>query len=110
MGNLSNRSIHSVFGCPNASETTTIDIIGASGYMELEANEMYRITTTTDCFMSMDSASGVLAEASGVRMFPVVPEVFSTTGKLYHLNTVQDVTGGASTGKMTVTKMLTRGV
>lgn len=108
MGNLSNRSIHSVFGCPNSSFTEQINIVGASGYLELEPNDMYRVTTTTDCFISLDTAQSELGSASGVRMFPCVPEVFSTTGNLIHLNTLQDPSAG--TGTMLVTRMLTRGV
>ena len=109
MGNLTDRSVHSIFGCANSSNTEVINIVGASGTLELERNEIYRITTTTDCFISLDaSPSGLITGASGVRVFPCVPEMFSTTGKFIHLNTLQDSDGGALTGKMTVTKMLTR--
>ena len=108
MSNMSNRALHSIFGCPNASETYQIDAIGASGHQTLEQNEIYRFTCTTDCYISIDTALGELGSASGVRLFPSIPEMFATTGSNVYLNTLQDENAG--TGKITVTKMLTRGV
>lgn len=109
MSSLSNRALHSIFGCPNSSETTQIPTVGASGYLQLDENEIYRFTCTADCFITIDSASGVLGSASGVRLFPSIPEMFATTKDNVHLNTLQDTVGGADTGFITVTKMLTRG-
>ena len=110
MSQLSNRAISSIFGCPNASETSVVSIVGPSGYLALESNEVYRMICTTDCFISIDTAQSTLGTASGVRIIPTIPEMFCTTGDHIHLNTLQDSVGGADTGLLTVTKMLTRGV
>jgi hypothetical protein len=109
MSNLTDRALQSIFGCPNSSNTSMVNVVGASGVVELDPNEIYRLTTTTDCFISLDAApSGLITSASGVRLFPCVPEMFSTTSNLVWLNTLQDNDGGALTGKLNVTKMLTR--
>jgi len=106
MGNLSNRSIHSVFGCPTQAETTVIEFSDSATVVELMPNEVYRFTATQDCYIDLDESGSVTAvDADGVLVFGNVPEMFSTTGKNYFLAVIRK----SADGDLHVTRMLTRG-
>ena len=107
MGNLSNRSIHEVFGCPTEDETVVVEFSdSASAALTLEANTTYRLAATEDVYINFgDNPSTAVVTADGVLVFGGVPEVFCTTGKNIYLTALRVDTDG----DLHVTKMITRG-
>jgi hypothetical protein len=106
MGNLSNRAIHEVFGCPTEAKTIVIEFSSSAEVVALEPNSLYRFAATEDCYIDLDSSGSVTAVTSdGVLIFGGVPEVFSTTGANYILAVIRK----SADGDLHVTKMLNRG-
>ena len=106
MGNLSNRAIHSIFGCPSEAETTVVEFSATPAVVELMANQIYRFAATEDCFIDLDESGSVTTvTADGVLVFAGVPEMFSTTGK----NVFLAVLSNGTDGDLHVTRMITRG-
>lgn len=106
MGNLSNRAIHSIFGCPTEAETDVIDFDDGVDVVELEANSVYRFAATEDCLITFgDNASVATVTEDGVLVFAGVPEMFSTTGSKVFLS----VTRLSTSGALHLTRMITRG-
>jgi hypothetical protein len=105
MGNLSNRAIHTIFGCPTQVETTTIDFTGTATVVELMPNEIYRFAADEDCYIDLDGSGSVTAvDPDGVLIFGGVPEMFSTTGANYFLAVIRKDTSG----ELCITRMITR--
>lgn len=107
MGNLSNRAIHQVFGCPSADNTTIVEFTNTtSTIVELEPNELYRFASTEDCYINIGTDElYTSADSDSVPMFAGVPEIFSTTGAYIYLAVIRAI----ADGELSVTKMLTRG-
>jgi len=105
MGNLSNRAIHEVFGCPTEIETEKVSFTSSATYQTLEANSVYRLAATEDCFITFKQNVGDSVTTSGVLIFGGVPEMFSTTGKMVKLGVLRV----SADGDLHVTKMITRG-
>ena len=107
MGNLSNRAIHSIFGCPTELETIVIEFSSTPSVTELKANSIYRFAATEDCLIDLDSDGSVTAvTADGVLVFAGVPEMFSTTSD----NKILAVLSSGTDGNLHVTRMITRAV
>lgn len=106
MGNLSNRAIHEVFGCPSEDNTVVLEFTTSAVSTQLAANNLYRFAATEDCYITINSdASGSPATADGVLVFAGVPEIFSTTGKNVYVSALRK----DADGDLHITKMITRG-
>lgn len=111
MGNLSNRAIHSIFGCPTEDNTRVITVTAADSGVSMETefpgqsgNEIYRLIATEDCHVTVNS--GTIAATTGAPLLAAgVPEMFSTTGKHVTIRAIRVDTDGS----LYITKMITRG-
>jgi len=105
MGNMSNRAIHTIFGCPTELKTTVVEFSSTPAIVELLPNEIYRFAATEDCFIDLDTdGSSTTVTADGVLIFTGVPEMFSTTSN----NVFLAVLSNGTDGDLHVTRMITR--
>ena len=110
MGNLSNRSIHSVFGVPSR-ETTVMAFTAASSGVELETEipagskgEIYRLIADEDCHIVINSGEED-ATTSDMLLSAGVPEMFSTSEAQWKINVIRKDTDG----NLYITRMGSRG-
>jgi len=104
MGNLSNRAIHSIFGCPTEGETIKIDVVSTSSGVQLDTNQIYRVVSEDDCYITFGTSADSATDA-GVLLIGAIPEMFSTTGKEDYIHAIRK---NIDT-ELYVTKMKTRG-
>lgn len=106
MGNLSNRAIHTIFGCPTELETDVVEFSDTPAILELMPNQIYRLAPTEDCLIDLDgNGSSTAVTVDGVLLFGGVPEMFSTTKANYFLAVLRKSTDG----DLHITRMITRG-
>jgi hypothetical protein len=100
------KTLGNTFGCPTEGNTTQIDFSGTSASGVLDANEMYRVAASEDCYISfITDENPAQATSAGVLMFGGVPEVFTTTSK----ETLISVIRKSTNGELVVTKLKSRG-
>ena len=107
MSNLSDRTIHSIFGCLNEGFSDRVPIgTGTPSALTLVPNELYRLISSEDVHVSISGTGEAAISVDAPYMSADIPEMFSSTGDKVQLRALAMTAG---TGDLYVTRMITRG-
>ena len=78
MSSRSERTIVEALGVPT-NETTTVSFSATATSGLLDAQTMYRLAATEDCYVRLGGAGDENVDSSDMLLFGGIPEVFQTT-------------------------------